>query len=135
MAIKSDVAVKLKALAQAGDMVAAAIVENTRDISLSAGTESANVIKVTGQILDGAGVPAKGVKEVLVTSVPVSGAGTMTDGGSGSVVVGSASTSVWMVTDSTGKFQVDVLNAAAEANLVKAETADGDVAMLRLTFA
>jgi hypothetical protein len=135
MAIKAQVAAQLKALAAAGDMMAKAVVENTQDIKLSAGAEASNVIKVTGQILDGAGNPEAGVKDVVVKSYPVSGAGTMADGGAGVVKKGAASTEVWMQTDANGKFELDVTNAAAEDNLIVAQTGDGDVAMLKLTFA
>lgn len=135
MAINTQIAAQLKSFAAAGDVVAKALVENVKDVRLTAGTEAANVIKVTGQILDGAGNVVQGVKNVLVRSYPVSGAGTLTDGGAGLIKVGSASTTAWFQTDSTGKFEANVTNVVAEDNLVEAVTADGDVAMLVLTFA
>lgn len=135
MAINTITAARLKSLADGGDMVAKTLVENVRDISLTAGAEAANVIKVTGQVKDGVGNPVAGTFEVLVTSKPIAGAGTLTDGGAGAIVVGSASTEVWMTTDTTGKFEVNVTNVVAEANLIKAVVPDCDVAMLRLTFA
>lgn len=135
MALKAQIAAQLKQRADSGDHVAKALVENVRDIKLTAGAEAANVIKVTGQILDGVGLPVAGVKEVVVESLPLAGVGTMTDGGAGALVKGSGTVKVWLTTDATGKFEIDVLNATAEANLIIATTADGDVAMLRLTFA
>jgi hypothetical protein len=135
MSITTDTAAKLRKFADAGDIVAEALVQNSKDIKLVAGTEATNVIKVTGQVVDGVGLPVQGVKDVLVTSVPVSGAGTMTDGGAGTFKVGSGTKQVWLQTDATGLFQVDVLNAAAEDNLVQAVVADGSVALLKITFA
>lgn len=137
MALNARVAAQLKSLADAGDMMAKALVQGVMDCKLTAAAENtgANTILVSGQLVDGVGNPVAGVKNVLVKSVPVSGAGTMTDGGAGAVVAGSASTEVWMTTDATGKFEVTVLNAAAEQNLLQVTMDNGDVAFIVLTFA
>lgn len=118
----------LKHLAAGGDMYAKAIMSGGSDLTLTAGAEAANAIKVTGTIRDRAA-------QVLVTSIPVSGAGTMTDGGNGTVKAGSASKQVWVQPDATGSFQLDVLNAIAEQNLIVAQSSNGDITMLVLTFA
>lgn len=128
MALSANAMAYLKHLAAAGDIMAKALVEGSSDLKLSAGAEAANVIKVTGQVRDKA-------TQVVVRSYPVSGAGTMTDGGAGTVLAGSASTAVWMQPDAQGKFQVDVLNIVAEQNLIVVETSSGDTSMLVLTFA
>lgn len=135
MALNAQIAARLKNLAEAGDMVAKALVENTKDISLSKGVEAANVIKVTGQIKDGVGAVLLGVKNVIVESFPIAGVGTMTDGGVGAFKSGSGTTKVWLQTDANGKFEVDVLNATAEDNLIVAHTDDGDMGQILLTFA
>lgn len=118
----------LRHLAASGDVVAGALVNGASDLTLSAGTESSNTIKVTGQVMDGA-------KTVVVESFPVSGAGTMTDGGAGSLKAGSGTKKVWLTPDASGKFELNVLNAVAEANLIIATSSNGDVTMLELTFA
>jgi methionine synthase I (cobalamin-dependent) len=128
MALSANVMAYLKHLAAAGDMMAKALIEGSSDLKLSAGAESSDVIKVTGQVTDKAG-------QVVVKSIPVSGEGTMTDGGAGTIVAGSGSKEVWVQPDATGKFELDVLNAAAENNLIVATTSNGDVSMLVLTFA
>lgn len=127
----------LRSLADRGDKVASmlfAFLNNTYYLALSAGAEAANVIKVTGQVKDQDGQAVAGVKNVLVTSKPVSGAGTMVDGGNGTVKAGSASTSIWMQTDANGSFQVDVTNVVAEDNLIIAELDNGTTEMLVLTY-
>ena len=133
--MNSSTAATLKHLAAAGDMTAKALVEGVKDILLTAGVEAVNVIKVSGRIVDGVGNPKPGVQNILAVSKPVSGVGTMTDGGAGTIIAGSASVSVWMQTDATGAFQLDVLNAVAEVNLVQVTTDNGDVAQIVLTFA
>lgn len=125
----------LKHLAASGDMTAKALVDGVEDVALSAAAEAGNSITVTGQIVDGVGVPKAGVKNVLVTSVPVAGTGLLTDGGAGVAVAGSGTTQMWFQTDATGKFQVAVANANAEQNLIQITTDNGDVAQLVLTFA
>jgi len=135
MALSPNAKLRLAELAKQGDMVAQALSADAQDIVLTAGVEAANVITVTGQIVDGLGTPIAGVQNVVVTSIPVSGAGTMTAGGTGTVKAGSASKEVWIQTDATGKFSVGVLNVAVEDNLVRAVTANGEVAMLKLTYA
>lgn len=135
MALSNSQKATLKHLAAAGDMTAKALVDGVKDMVLSAAAEVADSIKVTGQMVDGAGNPLMGVQNVLVQSVPVSGTGLLTDGGAGVAKAGSGSTSMWFETDATGKFQVDVANAVAEQNLVQVTTDNGDVAQIVLTFA
>lgn len=124
----------LKSLANRGDTVAQALLDMSLDVSLVAGAEAVNVIKVTGQVLDGAGLAVPGVKDIVITSIPTSGAGTLTDGGLGVVKAGSISKTLWMETDANGAFQVDVLNAVAEPNLLIVSLGNGDDTMLELTF-
>lgn len=128
----------LRSLADRGDQASAALMallDNTFYVAMTAGAEAANVIKVTGQVTDQDGQAVAGVKNVLVKTKPIVGAGTMTDGGTGSIKAGSASTEVWVETDANGNFQVDVLNATAEDTLIVAELDNGTTEMLKLTFA
>lgn len=135
MALSPRAAVMLKELAKAGDMVAKALVENTTDILLSAGAEAGNSILVTGQVTDGVGNPKPGVQDVVVTSIPITGTGLLTDGGAGVFKFGSGTKQCWLQTDSTGKFEVAVANAVAEDHLITAQVGSGEVAVLKLTFA
>lgn len=128
----------LRSLAERGDQAAVALMalmDNTYYASMSAGAEAGNVIKVTGQVKDQDGNDVAGVKDVLVRTFPPAGAGTMTDGGFGTFKKGSGSTEVWLQTDSSGRFQVDVLDASAEDCLVVAQLDNGTTEMLKLTFA
>ncbi len=136
----SNALVLIRSQAQRGDIIAQAlmaIMNGTRWCRLTAAAENtgANTITVTGQIMDQDGNPVAGVANVVLESIPVSGAGTMTDGGAGTFKTGSGTTKVWLQTDSTGAFVVVVLNAAAEDNLLVAETDNGEAEMLKLTFA
>jgi hypothetical protein len=137
MALSADKKVLLHNLADRGDVVAQAFLDSSKDVVLTAGVEgagAANSIDVTGQIVDGMGYPVAGVQDVLLTSVPVSGAGTTTVI-TGTAKFGSASKQVWLQTDATGKFVARVLNAAVEDNLVLVQTGNGDTAALKITFA
>ena len=133
----------VRSLAARGDHVAAAIMammDNTYYLEMVPGVEAgggaaANSIRVACQVRDQDGNAVAGIKNVLITSKPVSGVGTITDGGAGAVVAGSGSVSCWMTTDADGVLEFDVLNAAIEVNLVKAELDNGTTELLVLTFA
>lgn len=129
----------LRSLASRGDQMASVLFsffDNTYYCVLSAGAEASNVIRITGQVKDQDGQNVAGVKDIVVTSFPVSGAGTMAAvAGQGTVKSGAASKQVWIQTTSTGSFQLDVTNAAAEDNLIKAELDNGTVETLKLTYA
>lgn len=128
----------LRSLADRGEPASVALMallNNTYYVSMTAGAEAANVIKVTGQVKDQDGNNVAGVKNVLVKSKPVSGAGGITDGGSGSIKAGSTTTEAWVETDANGAFQVDITNAIAEDNLIVAELDNGTTEMIKLTFA
>lgn len=134
MALTSSAKAVLSNLSKTGDKFAKAIVEGTVEVLLSAGTEASNVIKVTGRIANGVGAPLMGVRLV---NVKVSGTPTLSDGGAGTVRAGAASTDLWMDTDATGGFDVDVTQGAALAGdyFVTVLTHDGTVALLKITFA
>jgi hypothetical protein len=129
----------IRSLASRGDDIAVVIMnllDNTYYCVLTAGTETTNVIRITGQVKDQDGQNVAGVKDVLVKSKPVSGAGTMAAVASqGTVKAGAASTEVWIQTTATGGFQLDVTNAAVEDNLIAAQLDNGTVEMLKLTYA
>ncbi len=133
----------VRSFAQRGDKLAEvlmALLNNTYYVAMTSSTEAgggaaANSFRITGQVTDQDGNKVAGVKNVLITTYPVSGAGTITDGGAGAVVAGSASKVCWMTTDATGLVQFDVLNAAAEKTLVKVELDNGTTELLELTYA
>lgn len=133
----------VRSFAQRGDKLAEvlmALLNNTYYVSMTASAEAgggaaANSIRITGQVKDQDGNNVAGVKNVLITSIPVSGAGTITDGGAGAVVAGGTSKQCWMTTDANGAVQFDILNAAAEKNLVMVQLDNGTVELLELTFA
>lgn len=135
MPLSVNAKAQLASLAKGGDIFAKSILKGSREVSISLGTETSNAIKVTGQVIDGFGNPLLGTFDVVLTSIPASGAGTMTDGGYGTVKAGSASKQLWMQTDTLGRFQADVLNAVAEVNLVQAVVNNGDTTLTVLTFA
>lgn len=129
----------LRSLASRGDQMASVLMnffDNTYFCVLSAGAEASNVIRITGQVKDQDGQNVAGVKDIIVTSFPVSGAGTMAAVASqGTVKVGGGTKQVWIQTTATGSFQLDVTNAAAEDNLIKTELDNGTIEMLKLTYA
>lgn len=132
---------KLKSYAQRGAEEAAvvsAMLDNIKVLAFTQDTEGdtiANTIRISAQVQDMDGSPISGVSNILVTSIPESGAGTMTAGAVGTAKAGSASVSAWFQTDATGALDVDVLNAAAEDNLVSFALDDGVIEQLVLTFA
>jgi len=133
----------VQSLANRGDNLATVIMSmlnNTYYLAMVPGAEAgggaaANSIRVACQVRDQDGSAVAGIKNILITSKPIAGAGTITDGGAGAVVAGSASVSCWMTTDANGALQFDVLNASAETNLVKAELDNGTTEIIVLTFA
>lgn len=129
----------IRNLASRGDVVAQAlmaIMDGTHWVKLTAAAENtgANTITITGQVCDQDGQNVAATAQVVVESIPVSGAGTMTVGSSGTIKNGSGTTKVWIQTDSTGKFQLVVLNAAAEDNLIIATADNGEAEVLKLTY-
>lgn len=130
---------QLRNLATRGDVIAQALVaimNGTHWCKLSAAAENtgANTITITGQICDQDGQNVAATAQVVIESIPVSGAGTMTVGTSGTIKNGSGTKKIWITTDSTGKFQIVVLNAAAEDNLIVATTDNGETEVLKLTY-
>lgn len=133
---------KLRNLADRGDEQAQALMalfNSTYYVALSAGAEGtpiANTIRISGQVKDQDGQNVAGVKDILVTSVPIAGAGTMIAVASeGTLKAGSVSKEVWVQTKADGSFKLDVLNATAEDNLIVAQLDNGTVEMLKLTYA
>ena len=132
---------KLKSFGSRGDVesaVVSAMLDNIRVMAFTQdteGDEGANIIRISAQLQDMDGSPIASVNNILVKSVPIIGAGTMTIGTNGTLVAGSASTEAWVRTDATGALDIDVLNATAEDNLVQFQLDDGVVEILVLTFA
>lgn len=137
--VSADQLAKLKHFADGGDVIASvvqAITNEERVITLTVAAENtgANTITITGQLSDLDGTPIKAVTDVLITSIPTSGAGTMTIGASGTIKVGSGTKVVWLQTNSSGAFGIVVLNAAAEDNLVTFQLDNGQLEMVKLTY-
>jgi len=137
--VSADLLAKLKHFADGGDVIASviqAITNNEKVLTLTVGAENtgANTITITGQVSDLDGTPIKAVTDILITSVPVSGAGTMTVGASGTIKAGSGTKSVWMQTNSSGAFGIVVLNAAAEDNLVTFQLDNGQLELVKITY-
>ena len=132
---------KLKSYASRGGEEAAvvsAMLDNIRVMEFTQDAEgdtAANTIRVSAQLKDMDGSPIAEVANILVKSVPESGAGTMTIGAVGALKAGSASTEAWVQTDANGAVDIDLLNAATEDNLLQFQLDDGVVEILVLTFA
>jgi hypothetical protein len=139
--ISSDVLAKVKHFSDGGDVIAQTlqtVMDSIRGLTLSIGTEgttAANVIRISGQVTDVDGTPVAAVIDMLITSTPIAGVGTMTIGTKGTLKKGSGTTTVWLQTNSSGAFEIDVLNASAEDNLIKFEFDNGEVEISKLTFA
>lgn len=132
---------KLKSYAQRGAEEAAvvsAMLDNIKVLAFTQDAEgdtAANVIRISAQVQDMDGSPIAAVANILVTSVPIAGAGTMAAGALGTAIAGGATTQTWFQTDATGALDVDVTNVVAEDNLVSFQLDDGVVEQLVLTFA
>ena len=132
---------KLKSYATRGAEEAAvvsAMLDNIKVLAFTQDAEGdtiANTIRISAQVQDMDGSPISGVSNILVTSVPIAGAGTMTAGALGAAIAGGVTVQTWFQTDANGALDVDVLNAAAEDNLVSFQLDDGVVEQLVLTFA
>jgi hypothetical protein len=133
--------VQLKSFASRGSgeaAVVSAMLDLIKVMAFTQDTEGdtiANTIRVSAQVTDMDGTPIAAVTNVLVTSVPIAGAGTLTAGAVGTLVVGTASTEAWYKTDANGALDIDVLNATAEENLLMVKMDDAMMESLVLTFA
>ena len=132
---------KLKSFGARGDVesaVVSAMLDNIKVLAFTQDAEGdtiANTIRITAQLQDMDGSPIAGVANVLVTSIPIAGAGTLTAGALGALIAGSATTQAWFQTDANGALDVDVLNVVAEDNLVSFQVDDAVQEQLVLTFA
>ena len=134
--ISADVAAKLKHFSDGGDVVAStlqALLGSIRTVLLTAAVKSGNTITITGKIQDAEGNAVKAIVDLIATSIPVSGAGTMTVG-TGTVKAGSATKVVWLQTDNTGTFTLVVTNAVAEDNLVSIQLDSGEIENIKINF-
>jgi len=137
LVLNSQRLAQLKSFAQRGNIEAgiiSAMLDGARVLELSAGVEAANVIQVTGQLKDADGTNISAVTDIKVRSTPIAGAGTVAVD-TGTAVVGDASTDLWLKTDATGLFKVDVTNVVAEENHLEFVIDDGASEVLILTFA
>lgn len=129
----------IRSLASRGDQMATvlmSLLDNTFYCIMSAGAETANVIRITGQIKDQDGQNVAVVKDVVVKSMSIAGAGTLAAVASqGTVKFGGGTKEVWLQTTSTGSFQLDVTNASVEDNLIISQLDNGTTETLKLTFA
>jgi hypothetical protein len=137
--IDSQILAELRHFATGGDrmsQILVAILAGTYSAQMSAGVEGSNVIRVSGQVQAQDGTPMAGTFGVLLKSYPPAGAGTMAVVSTfGTAKKGSGTTELWLETKSDGSFKVDVTDVSAEDCLIRAETDNGEVELLKLTFA
>jgi len=137
LVLNSQRLAQLKSFAQRGNIEAgiiSAMLDGARVLELSAGAEAANVIQVTGQLKDADGSNIAAVTDIKVRSTPIAGAGTVAVD-TGTAVVGDGTVDLWLKTDATGLFKVDVTNVVAEENHLEFVIDDGVSEVLILTFA
>lgn len=129
----------VRSLASRGDQMASVLMsfmDNTFYCIMTGGTEASNVIRITGQIKDQDGQNLAAVKDVVVESISIAGAGTLAAVASqGTVKFGGGTKKVWLQTTATGSFQLDLTNASVEDNLLIAQLDNGTTEMLKVTFA
>lgn len=137
--LSADKKAMMRNLADRGDIVAQAIADQSQDVAFTVGAEGAdgaNLIRVTGQIVNGFGEPIAGVQDIIVETLPVSGAGTISMvASSGTQKLAVSTKRNWIQTTAAGMFAIDVLDAAAEDCLVIVTTPNGDTAVVKITFA
>jgi len=128
-------------LAKRGDKSASvlmAFLNSLRAIDFTLAAEANDKIRVTGQVIDGDGNKIAKVTDVLIESTPVTGGkGTIAvvGGQPGTAVVGDGSAKLWLTSDATGKFVVDVTNDQAEVTLLAFRLDNGETELVKLTFA
>lgn len=136
--VTADILAKLKHFSDSGEVgavVLQAICDGTKVLTLTVGVEATNVINIAGQVSDLDGTPPTAAVDLLITSTPQSGAGTMViHGGIGTAKVGSGTKSLWLATTAAGAFSIDVTNAAAEDNLISFQLDNGQVEAVKLTY-
>lgn len=135
--VSADLVAKLKHFSDAGDVQASilqSLLASIRTLDLTAAAENANTIAVTGQVRDAEGNAIAAVVDVILTSFPIAGAGTLTLT-TGTVKVGSGTKQAWIQTDATGKFVAVIANVVAEDNLLVAQLDNGETEAIKVTFA
>lgn len=114
-------------------------VTTLRQITLSAATEAADAIVVTGAVVDGAGTAIGVATQVLVRTLAVTadkGDITVTAGTSKKVFNPTTGENVaWIETTAAGAFAFSVANTAVEDTLVQVTADNALAATLKLTFA
>ena len=137
LTINSQRLAQLKSFGKRGSIeasIVSAMLDGIKVLELSAGVEAANVIQVTGQLKEWDGSNVAAVSDVKVRSTPIAGAGTAAVD-TGTAVVGDASVELWLKTDATGLFVIDVTNVVAEENMLEFIVDDGVTEVMILTFA
>jgi hypothetical protein len=137
LTLNSQKLAQLKSFGKRGNIeasIVSAMLDGVKVLELSAGAEAVNVIQVTGQLKDWDGSNIAVATDVKVRSTPVAGAGTAAVD-TGTAVAGDGTTELWLKTDATGLFVIDVTNASAEENMLEFVVDDGVAEVLILTFA
>jgi hypothetical protein len=135
--VNADTLAKLKHFSDAGEVfssVLQSLLNTIRTVVLTASAEVSNVITVSGQVQDAAGNNVAAVADLIITSTPIAGAGTMT-ASVGTIKVGSASAKIWLQTNSSGAFTIAVTNTSAEDNLISVQLDSGEIETLKITYA
>lgn len=136
MALLARTAARLKYLAKGGDEVLKALLQR-REFRVTLGTEAANAIRMTVQVLDGVGNPSLGVQDVIVDFKGQ--AFTITDAAAGIADTGDViqnAADKWFKTDAAGQLVVDVAQGAVPSGtyLYELRTSHG-VQLGTITFA
>ncbi len=139
--IDSQTIATLRHFADGGDKVAQAIVAIfagtyfAKDVTI--GAETSEAISVAGQVVHQDGTKRPGVIGVLIKSYAPTGTGNLsiTAGGShGTAKKGSGTAELWLETEADGSFSVDVANANTEDTLLRMETDNGEVNLVKLSY-
>lgn len=120
-------------LAREGDMYANALLQMASEVKVTPGVLALGVIPVTGQVVDGIGIPVQGVTDVQIDLNTLS-AGTVTVA-TGTAKLGNGTEEVWLQTNAAGQFVVNVANPTpGELSLLRIMTPDGIHPMVELQF-
>ena len=138
MGIRLDAAAvaQVRSLGQRGDQMAAfvsAIVDSMYSAEMTAGEQDGNVIAVSGQIKDQDGSKITGVKNLILKAMKTTGTCAITVT-TGTVKDGDDTQEVWLETDASGVFVVDVELDSGGQVLLQATLDNGVTEQVKLTY-
>lgn len=122
----------LHSLARNGDMVANALLQMATEVRVTVGTLAAGTIPVSGQVVDGLGIPVQGVTDIQLDINTASDATMAVTTGTSKL---SATAQLWLQTNSLGAFAVNVSNpTGGELSLLRIMSPDGIHPIVELQF-